>query len=148
MLIQCSSSEQRQAMRAPSFSVNWTKGIEVIFFFYILYISLHSVVWFVFCLSQCAEIVNAMTGKTDAGLPSRICKQNMFKKWIKLAPSLSPAPQTNWASYNNINCVTVVPKNINFDINGIQYDIAKSKASLYQVSFWIETWTIFSCKTY
>ncbi|XP_077292509.1 adenosine deaminase acting on RNA isoform X2 [Arctopsyche grandis] len=110
MLIQCSSSEQRQAMRAPSFSVNWTKGHEA------------------------AEIVNAMTGKTDSGLSSRICKHNMFKMWTRLASRLSPAPQPNWGSYNNINCVPIAPKHINFDIHGIQYDIAKSKALLYQTS--------------
>jgi double stranded RNA-specific editase B len=56
-----SSREVRQPGRAPNHSVNWTTGDKEV------------------------EVVDAMKGKQDSGLPSRLCKVDLFKRWLHLA---------------------------------------------------------------
>ena len=54
------SQEVRQPGKAPNHSVNWTKGCAGV------------------------EVVDAMKGKQEGGKPSRICKLNLFQRWLKL----------------------------------------------------------------
>ena len=54
------SQEVRQPGKAPNHSVNWTQG----------------------CAS--VEVVDAMKGKQEGGKPSRICKLELFRRWLKL----------------------------------------------------------------
>lgn len=55
-----SSPESRQPGKAPNFSANWLVCDEGL------------------------EVVTAMTGKTEAGSPSRLCKYEQFAKFNKL----------------------------------------------------------------
>ncbi|KAL3836567.1 hypothetical protein ACJMK2_021991 [Sinanodonta woodiana] len=54
------SPEGRQPVKAPNFAVNWCIG------------------------DQDLEVINATTGKTEEGLPSRLCKKTMFEHFLKL----------------------------------------------------------------
>merc|ERR550517_660385 len=54
------SQEVRQPGKAPNHSVNWTRG------------------------SAGVEVVDAMKGKQEGGKPSRICKVELFQRWLKL----------------------------------------------------------------
>ena len=54
------SHEVRQPGKAPNHSVNWTQG----------------------CVG--VEVVDAMKGKQEGGKPSRICKVELFRRWLKL----------------------------------------------------------------
>ncbi|KAJ8351657.1 hypothetical protein SKAU_G00231330 [Synaphobranchus kaupii] len=60
-----SNAEARQPGKAPNFSVNWTVGDQVL------------------------EVINATTGKDDAGRPSRLCKHALYSHWIRLHSKLS-----------------------------------------------------------
>ncbi|KAJ8247066.1 hypothetical protein GJAV_G00258380 [Gymnothorax javanicus] len=60
-----SNAEARQPGKAPNFSVNWTVG------------------------DQGLEVINATTGKDDAGRPSRLCKQALYTRWVRLHSKLS-----------------------------------------------------------
>ena len=55
-----SSPESRQPGKAPNFSANWLICDEGL------------------------EVVTAMTGKTEAGTPSRLCKYEQFRKFDRL----------------------------------------------------------------
>ena len=55
-----SSQEVRQPGKAPNHSVNWTQGCSAV------------------------EVVDAMKGKQEGGKPSRICKLELFRRWLKL----------------------------------------------------------------
>ena len=55
-----SSPESRQPGKAPNFSANWLLCDEGL------------------------EVVTAMTGKTEAGTPSRLCKYEQFRKFSYL----------------------------------------------------------------
>lgn len=55
-----SNAEARQPGKAPNFSVNWTVG------------------------DQGLEVINATTGKDDLGRPSRLCKQALYGRWMRL----------------------------------------------------------------
>ena len=54
------SHEVRQPGKAPNHSVNWTQGCATV------------------------EVVDAMRGKQEGGKPSRVCKLELFKRWLKL----------------------------------------------------------------
>ncbi|KAJ8282575.1 hypothetical protein COCON_G00050940 [Conger conger] len=60
-----SNAEARQPGKAPNFSVNWTVG------------------------DQGLEVINATTGKDDAGRSSRLCKHALYSRWIRLHSKLS-----------------------------------------------------------
>ncbi|XP_044737580.1 double-stranded RNA-specific editase Adar [Chrysoperla carnea] len=60
------SSEVRRAAKAPNFSVNWTDGLTE------------------------AEIINSVTGKTEHGAISRVCKQLLFRRYLGLIKFLKP----------------------------------------------------------
>ncbi|XP_075873570.1 double-stranded RNA-specific editase 1-like isoform X1 [Nelusetta ayraudi] len=60
-----SNAEARQPGKAPNFSVNWTVG------------------------DQGLEVINATTGKDDLGRPSRLCKQALYGRWMRLHGKLS-----------------------------------------------------------
>jgi hypothetical protein len=51
----------RQPGKAPNHSVNWTAGCDR------------------------PEVVDAMKGRQDSGLPSRLCKKELFLRWLELA---------------------------------------------------------------
>ena len=55
-----SNAEARQPGKAPNFSVNWAVG------------------------DQGLEVINATTGKDDLGRPSRLCKQALHSRWMRL----------------------------------------------------------------
>jgi len=62
------SPESRQPGKAPNFSANWL------------------------CCDEGLEVVTAMTGKTESGEPSRVCKRNLYKLFNELwgnVPSLT-----------------------------------------------------------
>lgn len=60
MLSGISNPESRQPGKAPSFSINWLIG------------------------EPAMEIVATMQGKTEQGVPSRVCKYQMFAKYASL----------------------------------------------------------------
>nr|XP_015813286.2 double-stranded RNA-specific editase 1 isoform X1 [Nothobranchius furzeri] len=60
-----SNTETRQPGKAPNFSVNWTVG------------------------DQGVEVINATTGKDDLDQPSRLCKHNLYGRWMGLYAKLS-----------------------------------------------------------
>ncbi|XP_061082908.1 double-stranded RNA-specific editase 1 isoform X2 [Conger conger] len=66
-----SNAEARQPGKAPSFSVNWAIG------------------------DQALEVINATTGKDDMGRPSRLCKQALYSRWVRLHCKLSPTLRIN-----------------------------------------------------
>lgn len=82
---------------------------------------------------QAKEVINAVTGKTEVGKPSRLCKQNMFRRWTQLVPQLSALPQTPASTLPSAPCAT------DESLSSIGYDLAKSKALLYQVIMQILT---------
>lgn len=55
-----SNAEARQPGKAPNFSVNWTVG------------------------DQGLEVINATTGKDDMGRASRLCKNALYSRWVRL----------------------------------------------------------------
>lgn len=55
-----SNAEARQPGKAPNFSVNWTVG------------------------DQALEVINATTGKDDMGRASRLCKNALYSRWVRL----------------------------------------------------------------
>lgn len=55
-----SNAEARQPGKAPNFSVNWTVG------------------------DQALEVINATTGKDDMGRASRLCKNALYNRWVRL----------------------------------------------------------------
>nr|XP_046259104.1 double-stranded RNA-specific editase 1 isoform X1 [Scatophagus argus] len=60
-----SNAEARQPGKAPNFSVNWTVG------------------------DQALEVINATTGKDDMGRASRLCKNALYSRWVRLHSKLS-----------------------------------------------------------
>lgn len=59
------SSEVRRPLKAPNFSVNWTIG------------------------QPKAEVVNTLTGKSEQGQQSRICKVALFRRFQNLLGKLN-----------------------------------------------------------
>lgn len=55
-----SNAEARQPGKAPNFSVNWTVG------------------------DLALEVINATTGKDDMGRASRLCKNALYNRWVRL----------------------------------------------------------------
>ncbi|XP_019378852.1 PREDICTED: double-stranded RNA-specific editase 1 isoform X2 [Gavialis gangeticus] len=60
-----SNAEARQPGKAPNFSVNWTVGDTGL------------------------EVINATTGKDEMGRASRLCKQALYSRWIRIHAKLS-----------------------------------------------------------
>lgn len=60
-----SNAEARQPGKAPNFSVNWTVG------------------------DQALEVINATTGKDDMGRASRLCKNALYSRWVRLHSKVS-----------------------------------------------------------
>lgn len=65
------SSEVRRPLKAPNFSVNWTIG------------------------QNKPEVVNTLTGKTEQGEQSRICKASLFKRFEHLLGKLTTITSFN-----------------------------------------------------
>lgn len=62
-----SNAEARQPGKAPNFSVNWTVG------------------------DQALEVINATTGKDDMGRASRLCKNALYSRWVRLHSKVNTA---------------------------------------------------------
>ncbi|XP_056670524.1 double-stranded RNA-specific editase 1 [Monodelphis domestica] len=60
-----SNTEARQPGKAPNFSVNWTVG------------------------DPSMEVINATTGKDEMGRASRLCKQALYSRWLRIHAKLS-----------------------------------------------------------
>ena len=60
ILSSVTSPESRQPGKAPNFAVDWTEGDEHV------------------------EVINAMHGKDENSLPSKLCKQQMFQLFLSL----------------------------------------------------------------
>ncbi|XP_051854245.1 double-stranded RNA-specific editase 1 [Antechinus flavipes] len=60
-----SNAEARQPGKAPNFSVNWTVG------------------------DPSLEVINATTGKDEMGRASRLCKQALYSRWLRIHAKLS-----------------------------------------------------------
>ncbi|XP_036622964.1 double-stranded RNA-specific editase 1 [Trichosurus vulpecula] len=65
-----SNAEARQPGKAPNFSVNWTVGDPNL------------------------EIINATTGKDEMGRASRLCKQALYSRWLRIHAKLSSNMRT------------------------------------------------------
>ncbi|KAF0300570.1 Double-stranded RNA-specific editase 1 [Amphibalanus amphitrite] len=70
LLAATSSPEVRQPGKAPNYSINWT------------------------CDQPAAEVINAMTGKNEAGQASRLCKRYLFVRFRRLVGRLRPITET------------------------------------------------------
>lgn len=57
--------EQRQLVKAPNFAVNWCDGDSGL------------------------EVINMTTGKQEQGQESRLCKRELFKRFLRLSGRLS-----------------------------------------------------------
>lgn len=80
-MLKSTSVEARQAVKAPSFAVIWTQGMET------------------------PEIVSTERGKTGSGI-SMVCKQKLAQKFLKLEGQLSTIsdekiPMTSYADAKN-----------------------------------------------
>ncbi|XP_045530314.1 double-stranded RNA-specific editase Adar isoform X2 [Pieris brassicae] len=98
-LARAASTETRSPARAPSFSVCWC------------------------AIAQAPEVVNAVTGKLDNELPSLLCKQAMFARWIYLTKQLQPLAQGN-----------VVGRPLVQDPEKLLYAEAKQLSTSYQMA--------------
>ncbi|RXG54474.1 Double-stranded RNA-specific editase 1 [Armadillidium vulgare] len=68
---QGSNTESRQPQKAPTIAVNWD------------------------CCAEQLEVLNALTGKRDGNLESRVCKRNFFRKFANLASILNSITEIN-----------------------------------------------------
>lgn len=70
-----SNAEARQPGKAPNFSVNWTVG------------------------DQALEVINATTGKDDMGRASRLCKNALYNRWVRLHSKVN---KLHFCSYHSM----------------------------------------------
>ncbi|KAL7630726.1 UNVERIFIED_CONTAM: hypothetical protein RMT77_019065 [Armadillidium vulgare] len=68
---QGSSTESRQPQKAPTIAVNWD------------------------CCAEELEVLNALTGKQDGDVESRLCKRHFFRKFASLASILNSITEIN-----------------------------------------------------
>ncbi|KAB7494720.1 hypothetical protein Anas_05690 [Armadillidium nasatum] len=68
---QGSNIESRQPQKAPTIAVNWD------------------------CCAEHLEVLNALTGKQNGNLESRVCKRNFFRKFANLASILNSITEIN-----------------------------------------------------
>lgn len=72
-----SNAEARQPGKAPNFSVNWTVG------------------------DQGLEVINATTGKDDVGRASRLCKNALYSRWVRLHSKVNTPPRKQRRAFKN-----------------------------------------------
>lgn len=72
------SSEQRNQLKAPNFSVNWSCGDEEV------------------------EIINSVTGKTLQSKVSRICKKMFLGRFMDVVQKLRATPPTAHSDYGEL----------------------------------------------